>query len=317
MTGHPASGKTTRSRALASSLLEIISKSTNPAHKKLTVKIINDESCGLKRATAYADARAEKEARATFSSAVKRELTRECIVIADGMNYIKGFRYQMYCEAKACLTPSCCLHVATTPEHSKVLNNVIEENSTGSSYPADLLENLIFRFEEPSAFSRWDSPLFTLPVSDPEPPAEAIFEAIVGGGLGAVKASGDGTVTKDAGSGGLKRVQPNMATVAPVQTDAGALQRVDGLCAAAVKKVTEWQRERGTEVETSLPIDEDCKDTTTIKIPVGGFSTANIQRLRREFVGLIRGNPSMASTTDDSLRAQFVSYINRRTWEDG
>lgn len=292
-----------------------MSKSTNPAHKKLTVKIINDESCGLKRATAYADARSEKEARATFSSAIKRELGRECIVIADGMNYIKGFRYQMYCEAKACQTPSCCLHVATTPEHSKMLNGLLEEASPGSSYPAELLENLIFRFEEPSGFSRWDSPLFTLP-TDSEPPAEAIFEAIVGGGPGAGK-GGDGTVNKDAGSGGLKRVQPNMATVAPIQTDGGALQRVDGLCAAAVKKVLDWQRERGTEVEANLPIDEVHRDQTTIKIPVGGFSTANIQRLRREFVGLIRGNPGMARTTDESLQGQFVSFINRRTWEDG
>jgi tRNA uridine 5-carbamoylmethylation protein Kti12 len=40
-------------------------------------------------------------------SAVKRLLGRDDIVIADGLNYIKGFRYQLYCEAKALQTPSC------------------------------------------------------------------------------------------------------------------------------------------------------------------------------------------------------------------
>lgn len=32
---------------------------------------------------------------------VKRALGRDTIVIVDGMNYIKGWRYQLWCEAKA------------------------------------------------------------------------------------------------------------------------------------------------------------------------------------------------------------------------
>lgn len=55
----------------------------------------------------YREARTEKDARAEEYSAVKRALGRDTIVIADGLNYIKGFRYQLYCEAKAMQTPSC------------------------------------------------------------------------------------------------------------------------------------------------------------------------------------------------------------------
>jgi tRNA uridine 5-carbamoylmethylation protein Kti12 len=44
-------------------------------------------------------------------SAVKRLLSRDDIVIADGLNYIKGFRYQLYCEAKALQTPSCVVRL--------------------------------------------------------------------------------------------------------------------------------------------------------------------------------------------------------------
>ncbi len=41
-------------------------------------------------------------------------LGRDTIVIADGLNYIKGYRYQLYCEAKAVQTASCvvCLRNA-------------------------------------------------------------------------------------------------------------------------------------------------------------------------------------------------------------
>jgi tRNA uridine 5-carbamoylmethylation protein Kti12 len=32
-------------------------------------------------------------------------------VIADSLNYIKGFRYELYCVARALKTPHCCVHV--------------------------------------------------------------------------------------------------------------------------------------------------------------------------------------------------------------
>lgn len=38
----------------------------------------------------------------------KRVLARDSIVILDGMNYIKGWRYQLWCEAKASNT-TCCV----------------------------------------------------------------------------------------------------------------------------------------------------------------------------------------------------------------
>lgn len=80
---------------------------------RLKVHLINDQSLGVSRAV-YHTARAEKDARAEEYSAVKRVLSRDDIVIADGMNYIKGFRYQLFCEAKAMSTPSC---VVSTMAH--------------------------------------------------------------------------------------------------------------------------------------------------------------------------------------------------------
>jgi protein KTI12 len=47
-----------------------------------------------------AAATSEKNARASLFSAVTRHLSPDKIVIFDGMNYIKGYRYQLYCAAR-------------------------------------------------------------------------------------------------------------------------------------------------------------------------------------------------------------------------
>lgn len=48
------------------------------------------------------------------------------------------------------------------------------------AYPPELLDNLIFRYEEPSTHSRWDKPLFTIPWFDEEPPIADIWTALTG-----------------------------------------------------------------------------------------------------------------------------------------
>jgi protein KTI12 len=107
VSGYPSAGKTTRARELQDALeARIASESTDRRVSKLKVHLINDQTLGVSRSV-YHTAKAEKDARAEEYSAVKRLLSRDDIVIADGLNYIKGFRYQLYCEAKAVQTPSC------------------------------------------------------------------------------------------------------------------------------------------------------------------------------------------------------------------
>ena len=113
ISGYPSSGKTHRSHQLIEYFKSKIHSSSDLRISRLTVVHINDQTLGLKRED-YREAQSEKEARATHYSAVKRALGRDSIVIADGLNYIKGFRYQLYCEAKAVQTPSCV--VGTAPK---------------------------------------------------------------------------------------------------------------------------------------------------------------------------------------------------------
>ena len=111
ISGYPASGKTYRSNQLADFFRSKIHDSSDARISHLTVCHVDDQSLGLSR-DVYREARTEKDARATLYSAVKRALGKDTIVIADGLNYIKGFRYQLYCEAKALQTPSCVVRLS-------------------------------------------------------------------------------------------------------------------------------------------------------------------------------------------------------------
>lgn len=126
ISGYPCAGKTHRSEQLLDFFTTKIAASTDARTARLKVHHITTETLGLSR-TAYHAARTEKDARAAEMSAVKRLLGRDAIVIADGLNYIKGFRYQMNCEAKAVQTPSC---VVGTESHTFVGNELMVQRCT-------------------------------------------------------------------------------------------------------------------------------------------------------------------------------------------
>lgn len=108
-------------------------------------------------------------------SAVKKHLSKETIVILDNLTYIKGFRYQLFCEAKALLTNSCVVQVGAPVDQCR------EWNATrgADGWAADLFEALVFRYEEPNGMSRWDSPLYTISYDDTELPVPEIWESLV------------------------------------------------------------------------------------------------------------------------------------------
>ncbi|PGH34540.1 protein KTI12 [[Emmonsia] crescens] len=216
LTGYPCSGLTYRANQLSTLLSSIqdslTATTTSKGRYKFHIVESHDESHPR---IVYDTARSEKEARAVVYGRVKRALGKDTFVIVDGMNYIKGWRYQLWCESKAAETTCCVVHVGT-PIDQCVVNNesrirkrerkgkageeVEDQGTHGANmetgteadiealsisddeepYPPELLQNLIFRYEEPTTHSRWDKPLFTVPWSDPTPPAEEIWTALTG-----------------------------------------------------------------------------------------------------------------------------------------
>ena len=88
------------------------------------------------------------------------------------------------------------VHVGTPIEKCREINQkLLSDPDNGGGYEDSLFENLVFRYEEPNGMTRWDSPLFTVPFDDEQPPYDAIWEAMVGS------------------DGKAKVVKPNQATV--------------------------------------------------------------------------------------------------------
>jgi protein KTI12 len=61
------------------------------------------------------DANTEKTTRAKIKSEVQRNLVGDTVVVVDSLNYIKGFRYEMYCLAREEKTTYCLVYCNTDP----------------------------------------------------------------------------------------------------------------------------------------------------------------------------------------------------------
>ncbi|KAL3466244.1 RNA polymerase II Elongator complex associated protein Kti12 [Aspergillus heterothallicus] len=306
LTGYPCSGLTHRAQQLASGLEEAQSKLLEvgafpPSKPRYKVNIVSTHDNVNYPRTVYDTARTEKEARGLAYTRAKRALGRDSFVILDGMNYIKGYRYQLWCEAKALATTCCVVHVGTPIDQcvanneerirkkesqSKSAENEDKEPSTTADeptieqpsaspeesdpYPPELLNNLIFRYEEPSMHSRWDKPLFTVPYADATPPIADIWTALTGlphhttltqpadeepSAVSELTTALNSTTLSSAAStatgvtrtqgGGVRSsltrprvaIKPHQATVLPTSTDSSALYNMEKRTSAIIQAI--------------------------------------------------------------------------------
>ncbi|KAJ9638815.1 kti12, chromatin associated [Coniosporium tulheliwenetii] len=285
ISGYPSSGKTYRASQLNTFFNEKIRSSSDPRIQRLKVHHINNQTLGLSR-DVYHTARAEKDARAAESSAVKRFLTRDDIIIADGLNYIKGFRYQLYCEAKAVQTPSCVVHVGTPADKCRAINNeLLADSQKDGGYTEEDFENLVFRFEEPNGMTRWDSPLFTVLYDDETPPFEQIWDAMVGS------------------DGKAKVVRPNQATVLKPATEQNYLYELDKTTSDILTQIMSWQKDHPGEGGGEVAIPDVDR---VIELPASPTTLPQLQRLRRAFISLNRQH----SLSKSRIKDLFVDYLN-------
>lgn len=251
-TGLPSSGKTIYAKQLVLLLqkkIEDAKKDGSPGHNYLVV-YHSDETLGISK-DVYRDSTQEKHARGTQMLAVKRDLSRNNIVVLDTMAYIKGFRYQLFCEAKGLSTPHCVVHVVTSEEQCVLWNN---------SWDEEVIKQLAMRYEEPNGDTRWDSPLFTMVPSEKEElPIDDMWDCVV-----------------------LKKVAPpNAATLVKPTSGNNFLQELDRKTQAVVSAIV--QHQQIASVGGSVKI-----EGATIDMPAHAVSTAQLQRIRRTFVSLNR-----------------------------
>ncbi|KAH6627654.1 chromatin associated protein KTI12 [Chaetomium tenue] len=355
ITGLPTSGKSTRARQLHAYLAARIAALPSPNTQTPTstsnqpkpkppynLHLISDDTLSIPR-TVYdlspaqlpAHVRSanasEKDARAAAFGAVKRVLSPRDIVVLDGLNYIKGWRYQLYCEAKNLSTPSCVLQVGGGRERARGVNEGRlerrklrgegegkgegEENGEKKAedennddvddtepYEPASWENLVFRYEEPNPMARWDSPLFTLIWEDDEAQTKEVFDKIWD------------TIAGE----GRKLVRPNQSTVQRDKDPGGDyLYILERETQDVVKKILERQADEGGGAvrvpRVSNPSGGRAGDDLVVELPAKKVVLPQLQRFRRAFVALNRGGIGLEAVgvlAAERLRESFVGYLN-------
>lgn len=327
--GYPCSGKSTRAQQLAAFFERKLADPSTPTHlKPRRVVIVNDEGLSISK-HAYDDARAEKPARAALFSAVQRSLAKEAIVIVDAMNYIKGSRYQMYCEAREVGVRTCTVFVATPPDQCRE-RNAARPDST--AYAPATLDNLISRFEEPQSAARWDAPLFTIATDDPpfdEPAATATQEGGDSVPLGSTEAERIWTAITE---GVIK--PSTVATQQATTSSTSYLTRLDSSSSALISSLLSLQSISPLSGPTTLsvPLSSSSSsssttattaatkkknaESTTIRVTVDlnrPVTLPMLQRLKRQFIQLNARTASATEFGEREIVSLFAQYVGEQT----
>nr|CAD1818163.1 unnamed protein product [Ananas comosus var. bracteatus] len=137
--GQPCSGKSTAAALLAEAI-----RATDP---KPTVRIIDESSFHLSRNQSYADMVAEKNLRGVLRSEVDRSVSKDNIIIVDSLNSIKGYRYELWCLARAAGIRYCVLFCDTEESYCREWNNKRGEMGE-STYDTKIFEDLVRRLRD-------------------------------------------------------------------------------------------------------------------------------------------------------------------------
>ncbi|MCJ1444161.1 MAG: hypothetical protein MMC23_004662 [Stictis urceolatum] len=349
ISGFPCSGKTYRAEQLKSYFQGRIDSATDPQHKRLKVIHHSDDTLGILRSV-YETAREEKDARATLASAVKRDMRKDVIVIFDTMNYIKGYRYQMYCEAKGIPTPSCVVHVGTPVDQCKAINEQrIAAASTSEQPPSTTSASGISASEgalpSTSGTTKADSttnPTTEGPASESQPPTSRTsapaspppYEPSLLTNLIFRYEEPNGMTRWDSPlftipfpdphppytqiwdalirtPGNKKAIKPNLATVLPTSQPADALQHLDRATNDIVSRILEVLRDNPDADEVRVQGVEEV-----VRLPAGGgVGIGQLQRLRRQFCALQRSQVGILGGEGRGVRGErvggvFVGFLN-------
>lgn len=264
--GYPCSGKS----ELTSQLKDHLEQSWN-----CKTHIVSDDYEKLPRNECYASSSQEKEARGTLKAAVERLLNTKDVVVLDSLNYIKGYRYELYCIVRQLRTVHCVVQCATTAEQCAAWN----EARRGEKYSKETLTALVQRFEPPDSRNRWDSPLFVWAPDQPLP-LEEVARAVL---TQAPK-------------------PPKQSTQSQPLSSVDFMQELDQGTKTIVSHLMEHQRAVAPPCQVRVP------GTSELVSLHRSVTLAELTRLRRQFVSYTKLHPMQNPKEIPTL---FVQYLNK------
>ena len=264
--GFPSSGKS----CVSSKLNEFLSK------RGYNVFVVSDNVYDKPKNKVYFDSNEEKILRGNLKSEVQRSLCADNVVILDSANYIKGYRYELFCVAKSAQTTLTVIYCDASEEFCKERNNLRNERER---YDDSVLQALIARFEPPNPQNRWDSPLFiTRP--DENLPLDEIHDALFKN----------------------KRLPPNQSTQSQPLAAKDYLHELDIKTQRIVAATLSAQKTAVIGDSIKVPgADEKLLLCKT-------FTLGELQRCKRQFISFTK---SQVVNDTSKLGNMFVTFINQ------
>lgn len=258
------------------------------------VVVVDEASVNAgKRDEAYENATKEKMTRGGLRSACDRSLHRSgpCVIL-DSLNAIKGFRYELWCVARAAASRYAVVYVETSDENVKAWNE--ERRARGEdSYDDAILEDLCFRFEHPIASNRWDSPLFTFrPATDTPGHEEDILDAVC------AHVRGDASSTKPS----ARTLTPNKATQNAPLSETNMRYEMDRATQEVVDAIMEAQRNAGGSC-SAYSFGPDMPPLRCSRV----LTLAELRRRKRDFLQL--ASKSLNKPTREGVKKLFIECL--------
>lgn len=288
--GLPASGKSTAAAQFAKLIAE--------SNREVQIVTDGDDLIGKqalraegsvkpkwqRRAVLYKDSSSEKETRARLRAATERALDGRKIVLCDSLNYIKGYRYELFCVAKTSGTKYCVVYCESSSESVIQVDKVRSEQGE-DAFGEGLCRALSQRFEAPKESNRWDSPLFRVNV----------FSEGWEDSLNAVKA-----FVLQQGN----HLAPTMATRVPEKQGADVLGILDRLTREAESTVIS-ELQRGKQQGERIQISNARKLIVLERKP----RIAEFRNMRRSYLNLARMHPPQGKSNVELLD-EYVEFVN-------
>jgi len=265
ITGLPSSGKSTAALKIK----------TNFEERGKNVILLTEESLlSTDKNTTFSDSKLEKELRGRLKSEIIRLLSKDSVVICDGLNYIKGFRYEIYCATKSGKTTQATVQCDLNPPDAQQIN---QSRDKETAYNEDVFLALVQRYEAPISSNRWDAPLF-LVFKQGDVDCGSIYDSLFH----------------------CAPPPPNQSTQCQPLSSTNFLYQLDQVTQSIVAKILEAQK-------TMEPGHEVLMDGTKEKFRLERIYTlSELSRHKRQFITYAKHK---AVEDVEKLASMFVQYL--------
>ncbi|ODN01376.1 Protein KTI12 [Orchesella cincta] len=272
MCGYPSSGKSTWTKKLA----EYLEKEQG---KQVHVVKEEEQFRGEKN-DILDDSRKEKELRAKVKSESQRLLTKDNVVIMDALNYIKGYRYELFCISKAVPTRQVTVHCDVSEAQAWEWN-INTDRPDNEKYTREVFEHLVQRFETPDPQNRWDSPFFSV-LSGEELDLQGINTSLFFN----------------------KTPKKNMSTQSNPVTESNYLGTMEKVTSEIIQKIIAAGTERDSGTVDDIQEVEVPYSKLTVHVE-DSLTVSQLNKLKRQFITMCKTSSLKGEPGD-----MFVQYLN-------